>query len=297
MSERRRERVLEVNGLKLACRLWGEPGSGLPVLALHGWLDNAASFDAIACRLPRLHLCALDLPGHGLSQHRAEGASYHFIDYVADALAVADALDWERFTLIGHSLGAGIAMLLAAVAADRVQRAVLIEGLGPATTPPGDAPEALRRALADSRRAERATRMVYATFDAAVEARMNGISKLSEQAARTLCERGLERTNQGYVWRSDRRLRAGSRLRLTEEQVLAFIRAMHVPTLLIRAEPGYPFDEPARAARVDAHPDLRVTRVAGSHHLHMEDAAPRVAELIDAFLCDVVAGPSGAERL
>ena len=45
------ERVLNANGLRLACRLWGD-ASGLPALALHGWLDNAASFDALASRLP-----------------------------------------------------------------------------------------------------------------------------------------------------------------------------------------------------------------------------------------------------
>jgi pimeloyl-ACP methyl ester carboxylesterase len=297
MTERRCERVLDVNGMRLACTVWGDPEVGLPVLALHGWLDNAASFDPIARHLPRLCLCALDLPGHGLSQHRPEGGSYHFIDYVADALAVVDALEWTRFALIGHSLGAGIATLLATVAPDRVQRAVLIEGLGPATSLPTEAPALLRRALADARRAERSPRVAYASFDEAVRARMAGISKVSEQAARLLCERGVERSAEGYLWRSDRRLRAGSRLRLTEEQVLAFIREMHVPTLLIRAEPGYPFDEPVQSARVAAHPDLRVVRVAGGHHLHMEAASARVAGLIEHFLCDEQAGPGLSERL
>jgi pimeloyl-ACP methyl ester carboxylesterase len=133
-----REAALEARHLRLACRLWGPP-DGEPTLALHGWLDNAASFDLLAPLLPRLRICALDLPGHGRSQHRPAGVVYHFVDYVADVLAAADALGWSRFILMGHSLGAGIATLVSAIAPERVSKAVLIEGLGPQASPGGDA--------------------------------------------------------------------------------------------------------------------------------------------------------------
>ena len=296
MAGRFSESVLEANGLRLACKLWGDV-SGLPALALHGWLDNAASFDALAARLPQLRLCALDLPGHGLSGHRPFGVSYHVIDSVADVLAAADALEWPRFALIGHSLGAGIATLLAAVTPERILRAVLIEGLGPSTSPPEDAPAVLRRALADSRGARRSPGTLYATFEDAVRARMGGIGGLSEQAARALCERGLERVAQGYRWRHDRRLRAGSRLRMSEAHVLAFVRDMTVPTLLIRADPGLSVDARGEEARVAAHPDLRLERVAGSHHLHMEEQSARVAELVGAFIVNRAAAPATGEGL
>ena len=290
------ERVLNANGLRLACRLWGER-TGQPTLALHGWLDNAASFDAIAVRLPQLQLCALDLPGHGLSEHRPPAASYHFVDYVADVLAAADALGWPRFALIGHSLGAGIATLLAAIAPERIECVALIEGLGPAASPPEDAPSILRRALADSQRTARSQRTLYQSFEAAVQARMNGIGKLSEKAARVLCERGLELVPEGYRWRNDRRLYAGSRLRMSEPQVLAFIREMRVPTLLIRAEPGLATDARVQQARVTAHPGLRVERLAGSHHLHMEAQCAQVAALIAAFIVNRATAPAAGEGL
>jgi pimeloyl-ACP methyl ester carboxylesterase len=279
-----RERMLAVNGLALACRSWGEE-AGVPTLALHGWLDNAASFDFVAPHLQRLSLCALDLPGHGLSEHRPTSAAYHFVDYVADALGAVDALGWDRFALLGHSLGAGIATLLAAVAPARVTRAVLIEGLGPATSAPADAPSILSRALSDARRAESSPAR-YATLEDAVRARMTA-GRLAEPAARALCERGLRRSDDGgYVWRSDRRLRSGSRLRMTEEHTLAFIRAMVAPTLLIRGDPGLPIQERAQGARIAAHPDLRVRVMTGGHHLHMGEAAPAIAGLIDEFLGD-----------
>ena len=290
------ERVLNANGLRLACRLWGD-ASGLPALALHGWLDNAASFDALASRLPQLQLCALDLPGHGLSEHRPPAASYHFVDYVADVLAAADALGWPRFALIGHSLGAGIATLLAVVAPERVVRVALIEGLGPGASPPEEAPSVLRRALAESQRSGRSPRTLYPGLEEAVRARMNGIGKLSEAAARVLCERGLEPMPDGYRWRNDRRLYAGSRLRMSEAHVLAFIREMRVPTLLIRAEPGLATDARVQQAREAAHPALRVERMSGSHHLHMEEQCTQVAGLIAAFLVNHAAASGSGEAL
>ena len=194
-------------------------------------------------------------------------------------------------------MGAGIATLLAASAPARVHRAVLIEGLGPETTPPADAPSVLRDALAQALRAERPSGTVYASLDAAVHARMAGVIRLSERAARALCERGLERSAAGYAWRNDRRLRNGSRLRLTEEHALAFIRRMTVPTLLIRAEAGYAIDEERYEARIAAHPDLRVARIAGSHHLHMEDESALVAKLVSEFLATEVAVPRPGDAL
>ncbi len=48
------------------------------VLALHGWLDNAASFVPLAAQLADIDLVAPDLPGHGHSAHLPAGADYSF---------------------------------------------------------------------------------------------------------------------------------------------------------------------------------------------------------------------------
>ena len=61
-----RERSFQVNDLTLASKEWGRSGY-LPVIALHGWLDNAASFDRMLPFMENLHVIALDLAGHGRS--------------------------------------------------------------------------------------------------------------------------------------------------------------------------------------------------------------------------------------
>ncbi|MFO6378552.1 alpha/beta fold hydrolase, partial [Pseudomonas aeruginosa] len=81
--------------IELAAHLFGPP-DGKPVIALHGWLDNAMSFSRLAPKLAGLRIVALDFAGHGHSAHRAEGASYLLWDYALDVLMVAEQLGWER---------------------------------------------------------------------------------------------------------------------------------------------------------------------------------------------------------
>jgi abhydrolase domain-containing protein 6 len=107
----------------------GTPG-GPKLLALHGWLDNAASFVPLQSHLSAFDLVALDLPGHGGSAHRARGYDYVFVDWIHDVLDALDALGWERATLLGHSMGGGIAALVAARHPQLVQRVALLDAAG-----------------------------------------------------------------------------------------------------------------------------------------------------------------------
>ncbi|NWY43160.1 SEHL2 protein, partial [Sylvia atricapilla] len=89
----------------VAAKAWGH-SEGHPVLCLHGWLDNANTFDKLIPLLPRdCYYVAMDFSGHGLSSHRPAGCPYHFLDYVTDVRRVVAALQWRRFTLMGHSMG------------------------------------------------------------------------------------------------------------------------------------------------------------------------------------------------
>ena len=86
-----RERRFELPGLALAAEIWGEPGER-PILASHGWLDNAGSFALLAPLLPECEIVALDLAGHGRSDSRSPDSSYNLWQDVGDLLDVADML-------------------------------------------------------------------------------------------------------------------------------------------------------------------------------------------------------------
>ncbi len=275
------ELSLELPHLRLAAREWGD-GDGERVLALHGWLDNAASFDTLAPLLPDLHLVAIDLPGHGRSQHRPPGVVHHFIDWVPEIAAAADALGWESFSLLGHSMGAGISSLVPAVFPGRVRGVVLLEGAGPLAADAGKAPEQLISALADEAKASAVEPRVFPDFESAVSARMRD-SDLDKEAARRLVERGTEPVDDGVRFTHDPRLKTRSRLRFTEDQVHAFLAAIQCPVLAVGASHGWPFPKDLVEARLALIPDLERAMVDGGHHVHLTHPE-RVAPLVAGFL-------------
>lgn len=273
---------LDVEGGQLAALRLGTAG-GTPVLALHGWLDNAASFVPMAPWFAGLDVVALDLPGHGASMHLPRGAEYSLAGTVHAVLDAADALGWERFAVLGHSMGAAIGCLLAAAAPARVARLVAIEALGALA----DAEEHTASRLRDAVAARRALRdkqlRVFPDVDAAVRARMQA-NGLAEPVARLLVERGLRAVDGGHAWSSDPRLTVSTPTRMTEGQVRDLLRNLACPVLAVYAEPAQPyFPEPLRNARAMQPPDLRLVRMQGGHHLHMDQPAV-VADVVVPFL-------------
>ena len=254
--------------IELAGHFYG-PSDGRPVLALHGWLDNANSFSRLAPRLPGLRILALDMAGHGFSDHRPPGASYSVWDYAQDALHVAQYLGWERFSLMGHSLGAIVSVILAGAVPERVERLALIDGLIPPTTPPEKAPEQLGAALRAQLAFATKRKPVYETFERAAKARAMGRLSVSLEAAESLAQRGLMPVAGGYTWRSDARLTQPSAVRLTEEQALAFIGQVRCPAMLVVAEEGVLIERKLSLSRL---PFEQVT-LPGGHHLHLDDEA------------------------
>lgn len=276
------EREFSSKGRTIAARCWHD-ASLPPLLALHGWQDNAATFDRLAPLLPQFHIVAMDFAGHGRSDWRPQGTRYHTVDHVDDVLAVVEQLGWEKFSLLGHSMGAGIGVLLAGALPERIERLLLIDGLGPYAGEPEQAPDILRDALLEWRDYTPREERVFATLEAAVAARQRGFTPLSEEAARLLCTRGLKPVPGGYTWTLDRRVRHHAALRFSETQARAFLARIEAPVLLVRAEQGFPAAAELFAARWQSVRHGRLCSLPGSHHLHLEEQAGAVAQLIAEF--------------
>jgi pimeloyl-ACP methyl ester carboxylesterase len=279
----------------LAGLRWNQ-GAPVRVLALHGWLDNAASFAPLAPFLPGIDLVAIDLPGHGGSAHRAPGHDYVFVDWIHDALDALDALGWERAVLLGHSMGGGIASLVAAAVPERVERLALIEALGPIGGRVEDAVPRLRQAVVARRVADAAARgggaklaRTMASREVAIDARL-AASAMTREAAALIVERNLREVAPadgrpgGVAWRSDPRLKLPGHVRSDEATVQAWLGAIECPVLVLAADPAPPYFSPSiRDARLHALRDGRCVEVRGGHHLHMEQAAD-VAAVLRPFL-------------
>jgi len=257
---------------RLAAKAWGDPANP-PMLALHGWLDNAASFAGLAPMLAEHYVVALDFAGHGRSDHRAPGNWYHHVDHVSDVLEVVNKLGWQKFSVLGHSMGASIASIFAAAVPERIERLLLIEGLGPPTAEQDQTVAQLQRALLQRDSAQAKTLRIFPDVEVAIEARIKA-NGLSRQAAELLVERGIKPVEGGFSWSSDPRLMLASPLRYSEPQILAILRGLRASTVLVMAEPPMPYFKPEiMQARIAAVEDIRVIRVPGSHHLHLEQPA------------------------
>ncbi|SFN02215.1 alpha/beta fold hydrolase [Dokdonella immobilis] len=185
--------------LSLAAKAWGHADDP-PILAVHGWLDNAASFDRLAPLLPGRRVIALDLAGHGRSDHRPSGSWYPYVDFLDDLGEVVRGFGWPTVDLLGHSLGATLVSLFAALCPERVGRLLLIEGLGPLTLAVDKTFEQLRRSFTARAAFKGNGLRVFPDIDAAIAARRSA-GQLSEHAARCIVERGVRAAGEGGVVR------------------------------------------------------------------------------------------------
>ena len=247
---------------------WGS-ASDTPVLALHGWLDNASSFAPLAAHLAGFQRLALDLPGHGHSQHRPPGMRYHLVDYVPAVLEAAEALGFESGLIMGHSLGGMIAGLVAIAAPERVKALILIEALGPLSESETKLPGRLRDSVAGYARAQTRSSPVYSDIGALVAPRAR-IGAMHEASARLLIERNFREEGDGYRWRSDQRLRLDSPVFLTEPQVLACLKAIEKPTQVLLGNEGLLAERDTLGPRLEALDSNDVRWFDGAHHLHMD---------------------------
>jgi len=122
-----------IHGRRVAYR---SAGAGEPVLLIHGITNRAASWEPVMRQLAgEFELIAPDIPGHGDSERqRGDHSLGAHASIMRDLLGT---LGWERGTVVGHSLGGGVAMQFAYQFPEYVERLVLIDsgGLGREVSP------------------------------------------------------------------------------------------------------------------------------------------------------------------
>jgi pimeloyl-ACP methyl ester carboxylesterase len=133
VSEEAEEQVIDVGGIAIHCLIAG-PSNASNLVFVHGL---GGSLSTWALNLPafagQFRICALDLVGAGSSNKPTMDYS---VPVLADFLTrFLDALgsDWQRVSLVGHSLGGAVALAFAGLHPERVERLVLVDsaGLGP----------------------------------------------------------------------------------------------------------------------------------------------------------------------
>ena len=116
---------------------------GRPLMLVHGFTGAKEDFADHLDQLGGLgwHAVAPDNRGHGGSDHPAGTGAYSLAIFAADVVALADQLGWERFVLLGHSMGGMIAQVVAVDYGARLDGLVLMDTSHAA--PDGVDPEAI----------------------------------------------------------------------------------------------------------------------------------------------------------
>mgnify|MGYP001823039022 CR=1 FL=1 len=270
-----------INGLRMEALCWGDPQAH-PLLCLHGWLDNAASFSLLGPLLTGFHVVALDLSGHGHSSRRSSDATYQIWDDLPEIVGVADALGWDRFDLMGHSRGGIISTLLASTLPQRVRRVVLLDAIAPQPVLASDFPVQLANFLHDKYRLLNRETRVFRTLEEGVRCRTD--VGLPPAAAQLLAERNLVPCENGFTWRTDPRLRGASAVKLTQEHIEAVLGGLVQPTLLLMSQGRIASNSALLNTATRQAQALQVEEIAGGHHFHMEPGVDGIAQRIMQFL-------------
>ncbi|WP_076585251.1 alpha/beta fold hydrolase [Vibrio ostreicida] len=270
----------QIDGTTLAAMEYGDRQSAqCSLVFLHGWLDNAASFESVMDSLhhqaPYLHLIAIDLPGHGYSPHKAATHFYSFHDYIDDLHQFLVNLSANSVVLVGHSLGALIASCYSAAFPERINGLVQIEGRGPIAEAQNLSVSRLRDGVLSRQAIRRKPKRAFARVADAVELRAK-INHIAPELIYPIVERGLVDTGFGWQWRHDVKLQSQSLYRMSFEQAQSIVEHIVCPQLVVLGKHGFPQLQSVDNTESSA---VEVVTVEGGHHCHLQ-APSRVSNLI-----------------
>ncbi|MFT6327497.1 MAG: pimeloyl-ACP methyl ester carboxylesterase [Crocinitomicaceae bacterium] len=276
------EITINIKGINIQCLKWGNP-AGESILLLHGWLDNAASFSNLAPLLEQYNVVAVDLPGHGLSEHWPSHGHYHFWAGVEDIELILDQLGWQQCHIVGHSMGAAMATLYAGTFPDRMLSLTLIEAIGPLAGDADGTPERVAQSI-EQMKSHNPLQSHKPSIDPFIKARLKGHLKLSEASSKLIMTRSVNETDEGFSWSNDKRLKHTSMIRLPEAFIVSFIQRITCPVLGVFATDGI-FKEDHIQSRWDyIQNPYSLLWLDGGHHLHMDGDVRRIAQNIKTLI-------------
>ncbi|XP_063593422.1 probable serine hydrolase [Penaeus indicus] len=278
------------------CTVGGGDTPSLRVVGVHGWLDNANSFDTLVPLLPAgVEVLALDLPGHGLSDHLPLGTHYNPFTYAFNLRAAVTGLGWTRFVVMGHSMGAAVVNYFTALFPEFVEGVVNVDFLRPFhLMEPVDRWRTYAFDLFKYEQFEPGAGTVYSeaeAIDRLVAARIIGNDdevNVDREAAQTLLPRSARRVEGGYVWGHDPKARATFLTVFGGRNWIEAIATIRCPVLAVVATRGVctmPERFYARVLETYSANAAWFSRevVEGAHHVHLTHPE-RVAPAVVRFL-------------
>lgn len=259
---------------------WGQ--GDISVVGLHGWLDNSNSFCDLAPSLNNVTFTALDFPGHGLSPARV--GHYYVWEYAVD---VADWLVAQNRPahIVGHSLGAGVALLTATLVPHLCRSLVFIDGFAPLPDDPKNFAHHFKEAY-EARSASHVESSAFENWESLIHARMNSpVAPVSFQQSEALMARDVvDLQTTPLRLRHDPRLKRPSLIRLTPAQIASAAKEVKCPCLLVAGQKGL-----VSRKWEEMYNELLAGsfyRLNGNHHLHLGESSGPVSDIVNQWLLD-----------
>jgi len=269
----------------VAGKWWG-PKDVRPIVSLHGWQDNAGTFDALIPLLPKeVSFLAVDLPGHGLSSRLPNGVAYDHMGTIYMLQCLQNEYKWETMSLMGHSLGSIISFLYSAIFPDKVDMVIGLDALKPQVRNVPKAIESLKGEmeafyLSDKRNLENSEPPSY-PYDVLVERLVSStFGSITKEAAPFLLKRAIKESTKNpemFYFTRDSRLKSNFNLGTPQETTNELIKKIKCPYLYVKAtdSPFYEkkeFFEQSIQAFKEHNPNFELHFIDAKHHLHLTDA-------------------------
>lgn len=206
---------------------------------LHGWLDNANTFDLIAPLLPKnVRFLSLDLPGHGLSDHFPPGFIYDPRGYIGAVKKAMTVIGWKHFILLGHSMGAVVGMIYTSVFQEDIESFISIDIIKPWSHAPEKYPSQLKKYFFqyfDNENKAAQPALIY-EHEELVKKTIEGSKSLDDRGARILLQRGARKAEngEGLILTRDLRAKAYFIGFISFEAWLELAKSIKCPLLFIK---------------------------------------------------------------
>ena len=239
-----------------------------------------------------IHFIAIDFPGHGKSSHRWPGMPYIHFEYIADVKKVVSQLGWERFTIIGHSMGANVASLYAGTFPFEVEKLILLDFGGPGVIFANKTALVLARYASTMSVTKTVTLRSYQSLESAAERRQlpSLENTLRKEDAMLLTERGTRITENGVVFSHDPILKHAYLPFIEPQSLMVSILSNTRCAVLVLQSTDYVLQRIEKEAQVERIKIIYQNatcklwkRVKGAHHFHLENPE-QVAQEIKEFL-------------
>ncbi|XP_054161628.1 serine hydrolase-like protein [Oppia nitens] len=295
---------------KIAIKVWGKPDENrLKLLCVHGWQDNAGTFDRLLplLDLNSLYVLCVDLPGHGFSSHLPKGAVYTDLTWIMELKRIVDHLNWTKFSILSHSMGANASLSFAVMFPDLVDRVITLDTVKPAVFPINECANRLATDINEfmaleernNRKQAMGTREPVFNYDMAItvlKSAHSPIGNITSEGAACLLKRATKIITQkdskpGYVFTRDYRLQKVLNRKIDCQSLLGLFSGLKCELMIINGKNGLFTDRDLQKRFLELYQNnckkFVYVEVDGDHYVHLT-SPQKVVPHIKQFLSEPI---------